>query len=63
MDYVINVGYDPDELAPVSGCLDVEHGKLLIEAKYMEYPYQEICYSPEDLSADEVVWDNFRRKH
>ena len=44
---------------PVSGCLDVEHGKLLIEGKYMEYPYQEICYSPEDMSADEVVWRNW----
>ena len=59
MDYVINVGYDPDELFPMCGCLNIEHGKLLVEAKYSHYPYQEICYSPEDMSDDKVVWRNW----
>lgn len=43
MQYVINVGHTQENLQPVCGCMSVEHGKQIIEEKYQDYSFQEIC--------------------
>ena len=60
-DYVINAGYDKENLCPKESAKTAEQARIIADELKLFFPFVEIILSPvnEDGSNDKIIYRNF----